>query len=920
MAELPSGTVTFLFTDLEGSTRLWEQFPDAMRGALARHDAILRAAVAAHEGLVVKSTGDGIHAVFATVHDALDAAGDAQVALAGESWASTGPLKVRMGVHTGEAELRDGDYFGGAANRAARLMSVAHGGQVVVSLATAELARDGGYEFVDLGEHRLRDLARAERVFQLRHAGLVNQFPPLSSLESQPAALPVFLTSFVGRDDELAVVGEALATTRVVTWIGVGGVGKTRLAAQAAGDVAGRFVDGVWFCELAPVTDRGAVPEAVAMCLGASQRPGESLLESVVSFLRQKELLLVLDNCEHVIDAAGSLIETIVHRCPGVVVLATSREALAIDGEVLRPVRPLGVPDDAPWAELVDAPAVRLFADRATAVRPDLALDETNGRAVGEICRQLDGVPLAIELAAARVASLSVPEIARRLDQRFRLLTGGRRTALERHQTLRATVDWSYDLLAAAEAEVFNRLAVFAGGFALDAAEVIVSGDDTPADMLHVLSDLVARNMLAADEQSGMTRYRLLETMRQYARERLDAAGEGEPIRRRHAEYYVTLAEEITKGVRGREDTHWFAIMDQEFANMMAALDWSISAGDADLALRLVTLPIVARSTATVSRVIARITNMPEARMHPLRPSVMASAGIGALELYANTKFAAEYMEAIDEAFEEAGLALSAPAHVVHATVALLTGDVSEMTRHGHLAVELALHDGDTFDAAELGWIVSLLFATAGLTQEAIHLAQQSHTLSVELANPHLLAHSRTTLGYVLSSVDADAAIVHLEEGLALLQPFGDLPLRYTADRCLARLLASRGERRRAFEIYVDILDLSVKTGRHMQDTLTIESLSIDLAAAGYHSESATIISALEHNDAIGNFSVSRDATVELLQRTMSPESYQEHTAQGQTLDPDELVAYARVALTSALTDVNRNASADPVKPPIDAP
>jgi predicted ATPase len=379
----------------------------------------------------------------------------------------------------------------------------------------------------------------------------------------------------VGRERELAWVLDALDGARVVTLIGVGGVGKTRLALQAAADVSGRYGDGVWFCELAAVSDRAAVPAAVAACLEVREQPGDSLMSSLVAFLRAKHVLLVLDNCEHVIEAVGWLAETITHDCPKVQVLATSREALAIDGELLGPVGSLPVPDERTSAEdLAAAPSVRLFADRAAAVRPDFVVDAASAPVVADICRQLDGVPLAIELAAARVASLTVFEIAQRLDQRFRLLTGGRRTALERHQTLRAAVDWSYELLAPDAARVFNRLAVFAGGFSLAAAEAVVGGDGIgDADVLELLSGLVARSMLAADDVGGVSRYRLHETMRQYARERLDAMGQGEVVRARHARYFVTLAEAIAVGVTGRDEQHWVHTVDVELANLRAALD-----------------------------------------------------------------------------------------------------------------------------------------------------------------------------------------------------------------------------------------------------------------------------------------------------------------------------------------------------------
>jgi predicted ATPase/class 3 adenylate cyclase/uncharacterized protein (DUF952 family) len=579
MAELPTGTVTFLFTDLEVSTRLWEQEPDAMRGALARHDLILRQAVVSHGGHVVKGTGDGVHVVFATADAAVRAAIDAQLVLAAEQWDVSEALRVRIGIHTGVAELRDGDYFGPTVNRAARVMSAGHGGQIVLSLASAELVRDGlppAAELVDLGEHHLRDVGRAERVFQIRRPGLRADFPALRALEQRPGELPVFLTSFIGRQAELTSLADAIGQFRVVTLIGVGGVGKTRLAIQATIDARARFSDGASLCELASVTDRRGVVDAVAGRLGARQQPGESQTSSLLTFLRDKRLLLLLDNCEHVVEEAGSLVEAIAHGCPGVVVLATSREALGVEGERVCPVSSLAVPDrHASSAEYAAAVSVRLFADRAQAVRPEFALDASSAPVVADICRQLDGVPLAIELAAARVASLTINEIAQRLDQRLHLLTRGRRHALERHQTLRNAVDWSYDLLSEADARVFSRLAVFAGSFTLRAAEAVVTGGAIEQhEVLDRLSGLVARSMVAAEVSGSATRYRLHDTMRQYALEHLDAAGETEATQRRHAEYYAALAETARDA------------LDTDFANVAAALDMDVTAGSVERSSR----------------------------------------------------------------------------------------------------------------------------------------------------------------------------------------------------------------------------------------------------------------------------------------------------------------------------------------------
>ena len=464
MPELPTGTVTFLFTDVEGSTRLWEEHPEAMKAALARHDELVREAIESRRGHVVKTTGDGFHAAFGTAHDAVDAAVAAQLALRTEAWDLTGPVLVRMGLHTCEADLRDGDYYGSAVNRAARLMATAHGGQIVLSLATSELAREASVELLDLGEHRLPDLARPERVFQVVHQDLRTDFPALRSLDAFPSNLPLQLTAFVGREDELAEIAAALSSARVVTLTGIGGVGKTRAALQAAARMLAQYRDGAWLCELAPVGDPDAVVEVVASALGVVAGLGHTVDDSLLDFLRSKQILLVLDNCEHLLDSVTDLVDRVVRACPAVTVLATSREGLALAGERIIALRSLGVPDlDATGGAAAAADAVRLFVERAHDARSGFALHDDNAAAIVQICRRLDGIPLAIELAAARVQAMSPQEIATRLDDQFRLLRGGTRGAVERHQTLRRTIDWSYDLLSVDERLVLDRLSVFAG-------------------------------------------------------------------------------------------------------------------------------------------------------------------------------------------------------------------------------------------------------------------------------------------------------------------------------------------------------------------------------------------------------------------------------------------------------------------------
>jgi predicted ATPase/class 3 adenylate cyclase len=532
--ETPSGTVTFLFTDIEGSTRLWDEHPDVMGGALARHDEILRSAVSAHHGYVFATGGDGLAAAFHRASDALEAAARGQGQLTAERWPDSAPIRVRMGLHTGAVEERGGDYFGPAVNRAARVMATGHGGQVLMSATTASLVRESlpsGVALIDLGAHRLKDLSEPETVFQVSHPDLLSTFPPLRTLDIAAGNLPTQRSSFVGRGAELDRLAGLLGERRLVTLSGVGGVGKTRLAVQAAAQVSGRFPGGVWLIELARTGDPRAMVAVARAALGASVGPGRSELESLCDHLGPAEALLVLDNCEHVLDAAGDFVAELLERCPGVRMLCTSREPLDLAGEQVLPVRPL----EPGGAGLV------LLDERVREVDPDIDVLGSERADALEIGRRLDGVPLALELAAARAATMTLGEIARGLDDRFRLLAAGRRHSVERHQTLRATVDWSHQLLGEPAQRLLRRLAPFAGGFDADAVAGVATlpGEDLGVD--EVLASLVRCSMVQRDRTPAGTRYRLLETIRSYAHERLSGAGEATIIGRAHAEWVVTL-------------------------------------------------------------------------------------------------------------------------------------------------------------------------------------------------------------------------------------------------------------------------------------------------------------------------------------------------------------------------------------------
>jgi predicted ATPase len=563
--------VTFLFTDVEGSTRRWEADADAMRIALAAHDEVLRKAIEGHGGWLFKHTGDGVCAAFASPRSAVDAAVAAQRAL---------ELPVRIGLATGEAELRDGDYFGAVLNRAARVMAAGHGGQILLADSTAGLL--SGVDLMDLGPRRLRDLPTPIGVFQVQAEGLHTDFPPLRALDVSPGNLRPQTTTLIGRESEVTELEAAVRKHRLVTLTGVGGVGKTRLATEVAGRLVDEFPDGVWLFELAAVTDPGAVPDAVAAVLGVIQQPGKSVSESVAAALEGRVRLLVFDNCEHVLNAAGDLIEAILAQSATVRVVATSREGLGIADERLWPVPSLDV------GAGVDSAAVSLFVERAQAVSPRFSVTSpAEAAAVVEICGRLDGIPLAIELAASRMASMTALEVRDRLDQRFRLLVGSRR-GLERHHTLRHAVAWSYDLLDDAEKALLDRCSVFAGGFDLQSACAVMGSDDDLAT-LDLLDALVRKSLLVADRSSGRTRFSMLETIRQFAEEQLVARGEASEIRAAHSRYFAGREADIMAlwdSPRQREAYDWFTI---ELANLRTAFRWAADQGDLDVAATIAT-------------------------------------------------------------------------------------------------------------------------------------------------------------------------------------------------------------------------------------------------------------------------------------------------------------------------------------------
>jgi predicted ATPase/class 3 adenylate cyclase len=581
---LPSGMVAFLFTDIEGSTQRWDRHHDAMDAAVKRHDSILRRAIEAHAGYVFKTVGDAFCAAFARASEAAAAAIDLQRKLANEDFADVEGVRVRVGLHVGEASERDGDYFGPAVNRVARLMSVGHGGQVLLSGRMRDLLNadvPAGTSLVDLGLRRLKDLTEPEHVWQLTIEGLPSEFAPLASLDARPNNLPLQLTPLVGRESDVDEVKGLVAKHRLVTLLGSGGVGKTRLALQSAADLLDRYPDGVWFVDLAPISDPELVSSVVAQTLGITQAQDRRVDETIPEWLKRKHLLLILDNCEHLLDVGARLAEAIMRSCPDVSILTTSRQALGIDGEVVHRLPSLSVPASASGLQAAKAlqfGAIALFVERAKAADTRFVLSDDTAPIVADICRRLDGIPLAIELAAARVKVLAIPNLAKRLDDRFKLLTGGSRTALPRQKTLTALIGWSYDLLDPQEQSLLTRVAIFAGGFGLDAVAAVCAGEGIDAtNVLDLLSSLADKSLLVADTTGEQERYRLLESTRAYAMEKLGDANERERLARRHAEYFRDQALTTDKRFSATPNSTWLAREELELDNYRAALEWALT-------------------------------------------------------------------------------------------------------------------------------------------------------------------------------------------------------------------------------------------------------------------------------------------------------------------------------------------------------
>jgi len=733
--------LTFLFTDLEGSTRLWESDPTGMRTALADHDRILREAVERHGGVVVKSTGDGALATFARAGDALHAAVAAQTTLWHEPWPTGLELRVRMGLHTSEATPRDGDWFGSDVNRAARVMAVAHGGQILCTGAVREQVHDA-FDLVDLGEHRLRDLQANVRLYQANAPGVPHTFPPLRSVDAYPSNLPQELSTFVGRHDQIRAVAERVRAARVVSIVGVGGVGKTRLALQVASEVLPEFPDGVWFCELATVTEADDILEVIANAVAYAPPQGTSLVDGLARFLERKELLLVLDNCEHVVAPVADWVTATIAAAPRISVLATSREGLGVPGEHLSPLSSLDLPADAAPATVLASEAGALFAIRAEEARGEFVVDDTAARAVRELCARLDGIPLAIELAAAQTQFMTPSEIAAHLDERFRLLGGGRRARLERHQTLRAAIDWSFTLLSDDERHLLAAVSVCLGGFELDAVVALAAGAGIERyDAYEILAALVAKSLVERSERDDRTRYRMLEMIRQFAAEQLGPGLDLAAARDHHAVHYLQVATEVLAATATAGALDALERFELETPNILAAARWLAD-------------------TEQWNSLSAWFAALPFLDPFAWPPFTLDELGTIGAELAARTELGA------DSGRE--------PAAVFAALQAFFAGDMDGYARMIGVAEELS--NGDPSPVTVNQAAISALFT--GDIERALALVEDSYTRCRTRSSPAERAWITAQVGMLHTMGDPERGVRAAEESLATARATGSVLVR----------------------------------------------------------------------------------------------------------------------------------------------
>jgi predicted ATPase/class 3 adenylate cyclase len=907
MPEQPTGTVTFLFTDIEGSTRLWQEHPDAMRGALARHDELIRDAIEGRGGYVVKTTGDGFHAAFGDPAVAVGAAIDAQRALLAEPWGLPQPIQVRMGVHTGAVESREGDYYGPAVNKAARLMGAAHGGQIVLSHATEQLLAPEQVELVDLGVHALRDLSHPERVFQVGHPDLARDFPSLASMDVFEGNLPVQGSTFVGRESDLARVLSLLDDARMVTLVGTGGVGKTRLAVQVAAEAAPRFPDGAWFCELAAAEDADGMVQVVASTLGCVQHPGLSLSSSVVQYLKTRALLLVLDNCEHLLQPAAEFAHAILRGCPRVTLVATSREALDLVSERVVRVPSLATPEDlSSRVELQQVASVQLFCDRARDAGSDLDWTESQWAAAGEICQRVDGIPLAIELAAARTVAMSPMDIARHLDERFRLLTGKRHAMVERHRTLRATVEWSYQLLDRDTQDVFARLGTFTGGFDERGAIAVAGDQDHDAwSVMDAVASLVAKSMLVRDTgPDGASRYSMLETLRQFALEALEASDETDRLRSKHARHYAEFAHGTAPALLGRDHSPALTRLRSERDNLRSAIAWALDRDDPrDQELGLMALADLSWAGdmypdlgvgVLASRAVPSIAEFPPELCAP----VLALAAVR--HWHQGEIDAARVLGA---RAVEYGLVTSTinplTPFVSLVTIEMSAGNAARAFEIAEVTRSYLEGNQNDFDTSRFLSGLATFESMAGLLEVADSDSNRALQIAQQSGNQYLLAAALSARAWVLQHHDPESALAAAEQMLEIHRRSGVARSIVSVGIALAAGLRARlGDDHGAFPLFRDALVMARDDGTLPQTTAVLSFALNPLCRTGRADVAATFIGvldqgALAHVAGFPGTAASRARTLARIENSMSQEALDELLDTGASMTYDEMISYA---------------------------
>ncbi len=887
MVSRPSGTVTFLMSDIEGSTRRWADQPDAMRAALAKHDEDMADAVESNGGWLFKHTGDGIVAAFGSARAAIDAAIAAQRRL---------ELPVRMGICSGAAELRGDDYFGPALNRTARTMEAGHGGQILVAASAASLIES--FDLVDLGEHRLRDLSQPQRIWQARAAGLRHDFPPLRTLDAAAGNLPSQPTSFLGREHDIAEISAMLRRARLVTLTGVGGVGKTRLSLQVAAAVSPSFQGGCWQVQLASVLDPAATAHAVAAVLGVTQQQGQTIEQSIVEALGARQLLLILDNCEHLINEAAALTRAIMDHCPAVTLLATSREALTIEGEQVYPVAPLG------FNEGIHSPAVKLFVERARAVAPDFSI---NGHAddVGDICQRLDGIPLAIELAAARIRAMSPAQIRARLADRFRLLTGGPRHGLERHQTLRQAVQWSFDLLAPAERAVLSRCAVFAGGFSFEAAEhVCASAEAAEADILDLLDGLVRKSLVQVDRSGPIVRYGMLETFRQFGEEQLRAMGESEAARDRHAHYFAADSRvnfDLWRSPRQIEAYRW---LDREMGNLRAAFRWAVEREDIEtsgnLASNLGDMGAF-QLRDEVKHWAAEIVDAARRVRHRRLPMILT--WVASAEWYSERRLdtAMSYATEALELSEHPDFDSFIWAHADQAFIAALQGRFDLCIERAHAG---ANHPVDAQQDRLCTALRGYFLALAGQHDVAMRMVDADAAAAEATNIPYSIAIAYYSKGRAFAEADPPTAIAAYEHAIFIVRGSGNRWWEQIMVADLAALQGRAGNPATALTTFRQMLDLWQGAPDAVGLAHGIGGLIILFERLGRAADAVTLHSALMHYLPSMQMLEELPATIERAKAALGNPAFNEAARRGAVLEHREMTEFARTEIELALAAV----------------